>query len=286
MSERTAQELRSAAALGIRANLLTPGRRGNVVVIDAAVADEVMVTGDLHGHVANYERIIELADLDSHPRRHLIMQEVCHGGPCYEGSSACRSHEMLTTMIATKLKFPGRFHFLLSNHELSEYTGHPIAKHGKLVGLTFLLGIAHMYGEEADTVHAALTAFVASCPIAIRIGDGVLVTHSIPENVDGALFDVDVFDRVLRREDIEEGGEVFRMVWGRDFSAANAQRFATLTGATTLINGHVPCAEGFHRPNDRQLVIDCCSTPASYVMVKLDGGGEPDAVAEQIRPLD
>jgi hypothetical protein len=55
-----------------------------------------------------------LADLDRNPRRHLIMQEVCHGGPTYP-DGGCKSHRMLEDVARLKVRYPERFHFLLSN---------------------------------------------------------------------------------------------------------------------------------------------------------------------------
>src|SRR5688500_2065898 len=77
------------------ANLATPGREGNVVVLTPELADDVMITADLHGHRRNYTLIQRIADLAGHPRRHLIMQEVCHGGPTYPSNGGCMSHVML-----------------------------------------------------------------------------------------------------------------------------------------------------------------------------------------------
>ena len=77
------------------ANLQTPARRGNLVVLSSEIADEVMITGDLHGHRRNFNTLVKIADLDNHPRRHLILQEVCHGGPSYPSNGGCMSHTML-----------------------------------------------------------------------------------------------------------------------------------------------------------------------------------------------
>src|SRR3954471_2357682 len=65
------------------ANEDTPARVGNVIMLDEESADEVMVTADLHGNRRNFNLIKKTADLDRNPRRHLVLQEVCHGGPTY-----------------------------------------------------------------------------------------------------------------------------------------------------------------------------------------------------------
>src|SRR5262245_30377580 len=101
------------------ANGSCPGRTGNVVSLTPDLADEVMIVADLHGNRLNFEKLLAVAALSQYPRRHLIMQEVCHGGPEYPGETGgCMSHLLLEDCIALKNEFPERFHFLLSNHEL------------------------------------------------------------------------------------------------------------------------------------------------------------------------
>ena len=74
------------------ANRRTPGRQGSTIVLTAELAEEVMVTGDVHEHRRNFERICRIAALDGHPRRHLVLQEVCHGGPAIRRTpAACRT---------------------------------------------------------------------------------------------------------------------------------------------------------------------------------------------------
>ena len=77
--EKTIETYRAATEV----NLTHAARVGNIVVLTPELADEVMITGDLHGHRRNFNLIRSTAALDSIPRRHLVLQEVCHGGPTY-----------------------------------------------------------------------------------------------------------------------------------------------------------------------------------------------------------
>ena len=70
--ENTIALLREAAD----ANLTAPGRVGNVIDINPQSGDDVMFTGDLHGHRRNFNLIRRIASLETLPRRHLVMQEV------------------------------------------------------------------------------------------------------------------------------------------------------------------------------------------------------------------
>lgn len=257
-------------AQAVEANKNTPCRVGNVVEISQDEADDVMITADLHGHRRNYKRIMRIADLENNPRRHLIMQEVCHGGPQYPSNGGCMSHNMLEDMAKMKAKYPERFHFILSNHELAEVTEYPILKAGKMLNLLFRLGISEMYGPATEEIREGYQKFIASCPLGVRLPGDIFICHSAPENVDQKGFDTTVLDRELTPDDLEEGSDVFQMLWGRDYRQENAEAFARLVEAQVLIHGHTPCEYGYHAPNDVQIILDCCGLPAAYVIIPCD----------------
>ena len=249
------------------ANLQTPLRQGNIVVITADDADDVMITADLHGNRPNFNSIKKIANLDAHPRRHLILQEVCHGGPAYPTSGGCMSHAMLEDVAKMKVAYPDRVHFIMSNHELAEITDHPIVKAEKMLNLQFRYGLQEMYGPATEKVREAYLAFLRCCPLAVRLPGDVMVCHSTPEKLEETDFDTSIFTRELLPADFESGSSLFQMVWGRDYREENAQRFARLVGARVLIHGHDPCPEGCKTPNDVQIILDCCGRPATYVIL-------------------
>ncbi len=249
------------------ANRQTPLREGNLVVISAEDADDVMITADLHGNRPNFNAIKKIAGLDSHPRRHLILQEVCHGGPAYPTSGGCMSHTMLEDVAKMKVAYSERVHFIMSNHELAEMIDYPIVKGEKMLNLQFRYGLQEMYGPATEKVREASLAFIRTSPLAVRLPGDVMVCHSVPEKLEEIDFDTTIFKRELELADFEQGSSLFQMVWGRDYREENAQRFAKLVGARVLIHGHDPCPEGFKAPNDVQIILDCCTKPASYVIL-------------------
>lgn len=251
-----------------QANRSTPSRRGNVIVLAAESADDCLISGDVHGHPRNFDAIVALADMESHPRRHLVVQEVCHGGPTYP-DGGCMSHRMLEQVAELKVRYPDRVHFLLSNHELSELTDYPIIKGKKMLNLAFRLGLQQAYGDAADEVRTAYCEFLRSCPLAVRMPGGVFVSHSLPERMEMRNFDMTVFDRPLESVDLREHSDVFDLVWGRDHRVSNARAFAEAVGARVLIHGHEPCLHGYSVPNDVQLVLDCCGDEACYVLLPM-----------------
>jgi hypothetical protein len=252
------------------ANQKTPTRRGNVVWLSPDAAADVMMTGDLHGHRGNFDAIVSVADLETHPRRHLILQEVCHGGPSYPSTGGCMSHLLLDEVARLKVRYPDRVHFILGNHELAELTDYPIQKNRQMLNLLFRLGMQHVYGPATDKVREAMLAFLGSCPLAVRLSGGVFVTHSLPEVTDRRPFDVSIFSRPITAADLGERGAVFALVWGRDYRRENAEAFARLVEAEVLVTGHEPCPEGSAAPNDRQIILDCCGDRAAYAILPAD----------------
>jgi hypothetical protein len=253
-----------AAAEGNRA---CEARRGNVIQLCPDNADDVMIVADLHGNRLNFQKLLRVADLENHPRRHLVMQEVCHGGPEYPGDGGCMSHLLLEDCARLKSEYPDRFHFLLSNHELAELGDYPICKSRRMLNLLFRAGINELYGPEGEQVRTAYLEFLGTCPLAIRLSSGVFISHSLPDFCDRDPFDVSVLERPLTCADYRSDSAAFKLVWGRDFRAANAEAFARQVGAEVLIHGHEPCEDGYSAPNKRQVILDGCCSHAAYLIL-------------------
>ena len=285
-SKETIEHVVGTYRQAAQANRQTGLRQGNVVELGPETADEVMVTADLHGNRLIFNRLCRVADLAAHPGRHLVMQEACHGGPLYPSGTGCMSHLLLEDVARLKVDYPDRFHFLLSNHELAELTDFPIMKAKRMLNLLFRCGLQEMYGTAIDQVREAYMEFIASCPLAVRLANGVFISHSAPAAADTEPFDASIFERPLEACDFAQRGPVFQVVWGRDFRAANAETFAQLVGAELLIHGHEPCSDGYCVPNPRQIILDCCGDRACYLMLPT---GEPltqNQVVQRIRWLD
>ncbi|MGD9644761.1 MAG: metallophosphoesterase [Pirellulales bacterium] len=279
------EEVVSTYEAATEANWKTPGREGNVVQLTPDLAEEVMVTADVHGHRRNFNLIKKHADLAAHPGRHLILQEVCHGGPTYPTNGGCMSHSMLEDVAKLKVAFPERVHFILSNHELAELTDYPILKSKKMLNLMFRLGMQEVYGAATERVRGAYLEFLRSCPLAVRLSNRVWISHSVPEGVDRRGFDAGIFTRDLDATDLQEHGDVFDLVWGRDYRPENAAAFARLVDADIMIHGHDPCPTGFRVPNDRQIILDCCAEKATYLIVPVAGQPSHAELVERIRKL-
>lgn len=267
------------------ANANTEARAGNLVELKKEWADEVMVTADLHGNRQHFNKIRKIADLANHPKRHLIIQEVCHGGPSYANTGGCMSHMMLEDVARLKVQFPDQVHFLMSNHELAELIDFPIVKNGKMLNLMFRFGLQEAYGPAADKVRDAYLPFIRTLPLAVRVEEGIWISHTIPENCDRRRFDDRLMDRELRVEDYAQGMPAFDFVWGRDFREENAVAFAASVEVNVLIHGHEPCPEGYSVPNSRQVIIDSHANNARYIMLPVGKRLSQDDVVKRIKKL-
>jgi hypothetical protein len=246
----------------------TPGRRGRVVALDGA--REVLATGDLHGQVDTFRRLLQRADLARQPQRHLVLQEVIHGPYRYPGGGD-RSHQLVDLLAALKCQYPRQVHFLLGNHELAQALDRPIAKGDDVLNELFREGVGEAYGPHADDVYAAYLALFAAVPLALRTPNRVFLSHSLPSPKWLATFDPKVLEEdEADATELVPGGTVHGLLWGRDTSAANADAFLERVDADLLITGHIPCDNGYEAPNERQLILDCMGPRPCYCLFPTD----------------
>ncbi len=265
--------------------LTTPGRQGCLVELDEQLGEDVLIAADLHGHRLNFRRVCRTADLSGHTRRHLVVQEICHGGPGYPDDGGCMSHLMLEDVARLIVAYPGRVHFLLGNHELAELTDFPIRKGCQMLNLQFRRGIETFYGEAAAEVRAAYMRMLRACPLAIRMANGVFVSHSLPDPCH-VNCNLQLLERPMAELDLTPEGDVFPLLWGRDYRAATAEAFAKAMQSEVLIHGHEPCDDGFLVPNGRQIILDCSRNVACYLLVKLAERPTHAGLVERIERLD
>jgi len=263
--DRMLTHLRQALTL-VRA---TPGRRGHVV--DLQNCTEVLVAGDMHGHVGNFQALLRTADLANHPTRHFVMQELIHGNYHYP-SGGDKSHQLVDLFAALKGQFPKQVHYVPGNHELAQWTGRKVLKADLDLNALFEEGVRTAYGPQfgPEIYQTYLTLFQA-LPVALRAPNGVLVSHSLPAARVMALFDPARLERDVYGEvDVQPGGSVHSILWGRDTTPANVEAFLRKMGAELLVSGHIASETGFDVPNDRQVIVDCAESPAGYVLFPAD----------------
>ena len=126
-----------------------------------------------------------------------------------------------------------------------------------------------MYGPATDKVRSAYLPFLRTLPLAVRVENGIWISHTLPENVDREKFDTKILDKEITDSDLEENGPLFQFIWGRDFRQANADAFANSIEADVLIHGHEPSEDGFDVPNSRQIILDSHGDNATYLMLPI-----------------
>jgi hypothetical protein len=218
-----------------------PNRSGSVLTFGAA--GQLVMTGDMHGHLRNFEKLQRFCDLARSPGRSVILHELIHCEPD-PVSGLDLSIDLLLRAAAWKCEYPDNVYFLQSNHELSQWRAHEITKGGRSVLADFARGVAHRFGRDAERVLEAVEDYTAALPLAARTARGLLLTHSLPDA--GALphFDYGVLERAPTAEDCEPGGAAYELVWGRFQTPEEIDEIAARLGVSAFVVGHTPQESG------------------------------------------
>jgi hypothetical protein len=252
----------------VKAFQATPGRQGRLTTLPSG--QEVLISGDLHGNLENFRLLLKRAALESHPERHLVLQEVIHG-PFFYSSGGDKSHQLLDLTAALKCQYPERVHFLLGNHELAQWNEQLIGKGDLDFNVVFKEGVAAAYGSHADTIYAAYLELFDAADLAVRTANRVFMSHSLPSQKRLDNFDLAELQRgELSPKDTSLGGAVHSLLWGRDTRPETAAAFLKKVDADFLITGHIPCERGYDTPSDRHLILDSMGTPACYCIFPTD----------------
>jgi len=234
-------------------NRQDPLRRGSL--LELPDYGQVVMTGDMHGHRQNFQKLVKFARLEQTPIRHVLLHELIHEEPVTYAAHD-RSVELLIDAARWKTFFPDQVHFLQSNHELAQLNSHEITKCGRDVANDFDEGVASVFGaEHADEVLEAIDVFLASFPVAARSPNRLFFSHSLPAPCDLAQFDPTCVFRRHDQLDLSEDGDVYRMVWGRRHTEVVIQTLGKAWDVDIFIVGHQPQEFGYQVVSDRLLIL-------------------------------
>lgn len=273
---RTAcQTLRETAQL----NREDPNRRGSLLTFGSA--GQLVMTGDLHGSLGNFEKLRRFCALERSPGRVVVLHELIHQEP--EGpKSPDFSIDLLLRAAAWKCRFPDNVFFLQANHELSQLCGHEITKGGRCVLADFERGVDVRFGVDAPDVLAAVNDYVGSLPLAARLANGIFLAHSLPDPFSIDRFDLSVLDREPTAEDLAPGGAAYALVWGRFHSPETIEFFAEQLGVDLFVVGHTPQDTGYDRIG-RLLILASDHAHGVFLPIDLSRRYTPEELERHIR---
>lgn len=236
----------------LEANNADKFRRGNVIHLPADV--QLIATGDIHGHRRNFERIVAFADLANNPDRHLILQEIIHGGPRDE-QGGCLSHQLLFDVAGYKLSFPDRVHIIMGNHDIAFINSNKVMKDGEEMNRLTAMALKREFPERSEDVKLALRQFLFSQPLAVRCKNRIWLSHSLPSDRFLDRFDKQILNKQLKINDCEKPGSAYLLTWGRNMSQQTLDKIAELFDADIFILGHQPQQQGWKKAGDNLLII-------------------------------
>jgi hypothetical protein len=267
--------LRDAARL----NREDPNRRGALLTFGSA--GQLVMTGDLHGNLRNFEKLQRYCALESSPGRCVVIHELIHEEPEPPGRPDF-SIDLLLRAAAWKCAHPDNVFVLQSNHELSQLGRHEISKGGRCVLGDFVRGVEQRYGAGAADVLGAVDDYITSLPLAARTASGIFLTHSLPDALAVDSFDLTVFDREPTPADLAPGGAAYALVWGRYHTAEVAERFAQRLGVALFIVGHMPQECGYVRIG-RMVILSSEHAHGVFVPIDLGRTYTAEELEESIR---
>jgi len=237
---------------GIEAVNADKFRRGNLIHLPAE--GSLIITGDIHGHRRNFERIVTFADLANNPDRHIVLQEIIHGGP-EDAQGGCLSYKLLFDAVRYKLTFPDRIHIIMGNHDTAFINSSEVMKDGKEMNRAMRLALDREFQQAGANVELAIRQFLFSQPLALRCDNRIWISHSLPGDRSVDKFNPKILDRQLKINDVVRPGSAYLLTWGRKHSQALLDKMAKLFDVDIFILGHQPQEQGWSRAGENLIII-------------------------------
>jgi len=267
---------------GAEANRADRFRQGNVIHLPAET--QLIVTGDIHGHRRNFERAVTFADLANNPDRHIILQEIIHGGP-EDVEGGCLSYRLLFDAVRYKVSFPDRVHIIMGNHDTAFISDSRVMKDGREMNRSLFLALDREFQEAANDVKLAMRQFLFSQPLAVRCQNRIWASHSLASDYYIDKFDRQVLDRRLKNEDCEKPGSVYLLTWGRNHSQTLLDKTAELLDVDIFILGHQPQQKGWSKAGDNLLIIASDHNHGCLLSIDLAKNYTVEQLIDSIVPL-
>ncbi|MGA2172644.1 MAG: metallophosphoesterase [Sedimentisphaerales bacterium] len=240
---------------GMEANHADKFRRGNLICLPSH--GSAVLTGDIHGHRRNFERIVAFADLAHNPETHVILQEIIHGGP-EDKEGGCLSYKLLFDVVHYKVWFPDRVHIIMGNHDTAFINNTNVMKNGKEMNVAMRAALDREFSGASERVKLAIKQFLFSQPLAVKCANGMFISHSLPADRYADKFDCRILDRQLRINDIVKPGSAYLLTWGRNLSQQLLDKMAKVFDAEIFVLGHQRQERG------------CCQAGSNLIILASD----------------
>jgi len=267
---------------GIQTNRSSTLRSGNVINLPAS--GRVIITGDLHGHRKNFERIVSFADLDSNPQTFVIFQEILHGGPEDE-HGGCMSFRLFMDVVEYQLRFPERVFLVMGNHDTAIIADSDVMKSGKEMNRALKVSMKRCLGDDYEAVSQAMKEYLLSQPIAVRCANGIWMSHSIPADRFVDTFDMGIFEKEIVAEDVRRPEPLYVLTWGRRQSPRTLRKFADCLGVETFIVGHQPQDQGWRLVEPNMIILASDHNHGCLIAFDLDRRYSIAELVDSIVPL-
>ena len=278
MPQKTIELLKA----GKTANIDDKFREHNILQLPSE--GNILITGDIHGHLRNLERIISFSDLQNNPGRHVVLQEIIHGG-AKDCSGNCISYKTLFKAVRFKLDFPHNVHFIMGNHDTAFICNNEVMKNGIRMNQSMHQALTDEFASAAEDVEIAIKQFLFSQPLAARTGNGVWMSHSLPNECHLDEFDCSIFQRDIQLCDCKKGGQVYLLTWGRRFTEQSVNKLSEKLNCEFFILGHQPQEKGWCRKFDNTIILASDHEHGCFMSIDLAQPYSVDILTEQIRPF-
>ena len=267
---------------GIEANNTDKFRRGNVIHLPAD--GSLIITGDLHGHRRNFERIVAFADLPNNLDRHIVLQEIIHGGP-EDSKGGCLSYKLLLDVVHYKLSFPDRVHIVMGNHDTAFINQSEVMKNGKEMNRAMRLALDREFYQAGTEVELAIRQFLFSQPLAVRCENRIWVSHSLPGDRFVDKFDAQILAKRLKINDIVRPGSAYLLTWGRKHGQVLLDKMAKLLDVNMFVLGHQPQEQGWCQAGKNLIIIASNHNHGCLLSINLAKSYTLEQLIDSIVPL-
>ncbi len=266
----------------MQANNADTYRRGNLVRLPAE--GTLVVTGDLHGHRRNFERIVAYADLEGNPGRHLILQEIIHGGP-EDSLGGCLSYKLLYDVFRFKLSFPDRVHVIMGNHDTAFINNSEVMKDGREMNRAMRQAMEREFGRDFPDVELATKQLLFSQPLAVRCDNRMWMSHSLPADRFVDKFDPDIFERQLKINDVVRPGSAYLLTWGRKHSQSMLDKMTRTLDTDMFVLGHQPQDQGWCQAGKNLIILASNHNHGRLLSINLAKSYTIEQLIESVVPL-